>query len=268
MLVFYGYSASAAGIVKAQESAQHALELDPSLPEAHASLGYVKFMWSWEWPAAELEFRRAIELDANYVPAHHWYALYLASMGRTIEADREIRTALSLDPFSSAVQSAAAYIHYFARDYDTAIQECGIVLRRDPNFAVAHSVLGLAYEGKKQYDPAISEFRIAEDLTGGHGVYYQGMLGHAYAVAGSSPSARKILADLNAKAIEGNYSSQTSKATIYAGLGEKENAMDALERARDQNDASLIWLRVDSRFDSLRAEPRFLEFLKMQGWTP
>jgi len=268
MLVFYGYSSSTAGIVKPEEAAQHALELDPSLAEAHASLGYVKFMWTWEWPAAEREFRRAIELDASYVPAHHWYALYLASMGQSQEADREIRAALNLDPFSSVVQSAAAYVRYFARDYDTAIDECHLVLQRDPNFVVAHAVLGLAYEGKKQYASAISEFLRAEELSGGRGAYNKGLLGHAYAMSGSGTDARKMLADLNAMAIEGNYAGQTSKATIYAGLGEKENALDALEHARDQNDASLIWLNVDSRFDSLRAEPRFQELLKAQGWLP
>lgn len=268
MLVFYGYSASAAGIAKAEEAAHHALELDPLLSEAHASLGYVNFMWTWEWPAAEREFRRAIELNANYVPAHHWYALYLASMGRHAEADREIRTALDLDPVSSVILSAAGYVHYFAGQYDTAIQECQMVLQHDSSFAVAHSVLGLAYEGKGDYAQAISEFRKVDELTGGHVVFYKGQLGHAYAMARNVKGARKILADLNAMAMEGNYASQTSKAMIYAGLGEKENALVALARARDQNDASLIWLRVDSRFDWLRAEPRFQELLQAQGRLP
>jgi TolB-like protein/tetratricopeptide (TPR) repeat protein len=268
MLVFYGYSASAAGIIKAQESARRALELDPSLAEAHASLAYLKFMWTWEWPSAESEFRRALELDANYVPAHHWFALYLASMGRRAEADQEIHTALTLDPFSSVLQSAAGYIHYFGRDYDVAIQECQTVLARDSRFAVAHSVLGLAFEGKGQFAQAIDEFRKVEELTGGNIAFYKGPLGHAYAMAGNERGARKMLAELNEMAVEGNYASQTSKATIYAGLGEKENALDALERARDQNDASLIWLGVDPRFDSLRRESRFQALLRAQGRLP
>jgi TolB-like protein/Tfp pilus assembly protein PilF len=268
MLVFYGYSSSAADIVRAEESAHRALELDSSLAEAHASLAYVDFMWTWEWSSAEQEFRRAIELDANYVPAHHWYALYLASMGRRAEADREIRTALNLDPLSSVAQSAAGYVHYFARDYDTAIRECRNVLRRDPDFSAAHSVLGLSYEGKRQYSEAIAEFRKVEELSGGHGTFYKGLLGHAYAVAGNPYAAKKVLGDLDTMAIEGNYASQTSKAIIYAGLGEKQSALDALDRARDQNDASLIWLGVDSRFDLLRSEPRFQEFLRAQHRSP
>jgi TolB-like protein/Flp pilus assembly protein TadD len=268
MLVFYGYSSSASGIVRAEESAHRALELDPSLAEAHASLAYVNFMWTWEWSSAEREFRRAIELDANYVPAHHWYALYLASMGRRAEADREIRTAVNLDPLSSTAQSGAGYVHYFARDYDLAIQECQSVLQRDPDFSVAHSVLGMAFEGKGQYAQAISEFRKADELIGGHGSFYKGLLGHAYAVDGNSQAAQKMLADLDAMAIKGNYASQASKAIIYAGMGEKENALDALERARDQNDASLIWLGVDSRFDLLRSEPGFQELLRAQHRTP
>ena len=265
MLIFYGYSGNAGSIAKAGESAHHAVQLDPSLAEGHASLGYVDFMWTWEWPSAENEFRRAIELDANYVPAHHWYALYLASMGRHAEADREIRTALNLDPFSSAVQSAAAYVHYFARDYDRSIQECQAVLQRNPDSLAAHSVLGLGYEGIGQYPQAISEFRKLDELTGGHLPYYKGLLGHAYAVAGNTQGARKTLGDLNAMAIQGTYASQTAKATIYTGLREKANALDALDRASDQNDASLIWLGVDPRFDPLRAEPRFQQMLKAQG---
>ena len=268
MLVFYGYSASAASITKAEESAQHALELDPLLAEAHASLAYLNFMWTWEWPAAEREFRRAIELDANYVPAHHWYALYLASMGRHAEADQEIRIALDLDPFSAVLQSAEGYVHYFARQYDKTIHECQTVLQHNPSFVVAHSVLGLGYEGKGEYAQAIAEFRKVDELTGGHVPFYKGELGQAYAMARNVKAARKILADLNAMAVEGNYASQTSKATIYVGLREKENALVALERAQDQDDASLIWLRVDSRFDWLRAEPRFQELLKAQGRLP
>jgi TolB-like protein/Flp pilus assembly protein TadD len=268
MSVFYGYSSSAAGIVKAQEAAQHALQLDPSLAEAHASMAYVNFMWAWEWTAAEHEFRRALELDANYVPAHHWYALYLASMGRHAEADREIRTALSLDPYSSAVQTAAGYVHFFGRDYDTAILECQLVLKRDPAFGVAHSVLGLAYEGKGQYAQAIAEFRTVDQASGGHVPYYKGPLGHAYAMSGDLKSARKMLAELDQMAVEGSYASQTSKAIILVALGEKENALDALERARGQNDASLIWLTVDSRFDPIRSEPRFQKILQAQERFP
>ena len=148
------------------------------------------------------------------------------------------------------------------------LPDCKVSVSVLRSAAVAHAVLGLAYEGKKQYASAISEFHKAEELSGGRGANYKGLLGHAYAVAESGTDARKMLAELNAMAIEGNYAGQTSKATICAGLGEKENALDALEHARDQNDASLIWLNVDSRFDSLRAEPRFQELLKAQGWFP
>jgi adenylate cyclase len=268
MSVFYGYSSSAAGIVKAEEAAHQALELDPTLAEAHASLAYVDFMWTWEWVSAESEFRRALELDSNYVPAHHWYALYLASMGRHGEADREIRTALNLDPYSSAVQTAAGYVHFFGRDYDKAILECQIVLKRDPAFGVAHSVLGLSYEGKGQYGQAISEFRLVDEATGGHVPYYKGPLGHAYAMAGDLKSARKMLAELDQMAVQGSFASQTSKAMVYVALGERESALDALERARDQNDASLIWLIVDPRFDPIRTEPRFQKLVRAQGRFP
>ena len=268
MLVSNGFSSGTAGIVKAEESAQHALQLDPSLAEAHASLAYVNLMWTWEWPAAEREFRRAIELDANYVPAHHWYAFYLASMGRHAEADEEIRTALKLDPSSATIQSAAAYLHYFARQYDSAIQECQAALRRDPGLVVARSVLGLSYEAKAQYPQAVAEFRKVDELVVGRVPAYRGQLGHAYALAGNLHAARQMLAEIDQMAMEGSGANQFSKAVIYAGLGEKQNALQALERAQDQNEASMLWLKVDSRFDSLREEPRFRGLINGRGRVP
>ena len=266
-LLFYGYSNDLASMMRAKDAAEKALKLDDSLPEAHAALGYVEFMWTWEWPEAEKEFRRAIEIDQNYVSAHHWYALYLAAMGRAIEADREIRFAETLDPLSPIVHTAAAFVHYYDRKYDVAIEECGAVLARDPNFIVAHAVLGMAYERKRMYDAALAEFRKTLDLSN-QNLPYKSYLAHTLAGMGESAKAEEVLAELDDSAKRGIFVGQYNKALIYEALGEKDKAFEALGRARQQNDASMIWLGVDPRFDGLRSDVRFQALLSNRNKLP
>lgn len=264
MLVFYGYFRGAAGVLNAKAAADSALERDDSLAEGHAALAYVNFMWLWDWPAAEREFRRATELGPNYAPAHHWYALYLAAMGRQREAIEEISLARRLDPLSPNVKTAVGYVYYFARQYDQSIKECQEVLRQAPDFMVAHAVLGLAYEGKGNYANAITELQRAIELSGDRTSAYLGWLGHAYALSGRRADAEKILNELDDLARHG-FLGSSHRAVIYAGLGEQDKALQFLHDARDQDDAALIWLRVDPHYDPLRANAGFQELVKVQG---
>jgi TolB-like protein/DNA-binding winged helix-turn-helix (wHTH) protein/Tfp pilus assembly protein PilF len=267
MLMFYGYFRGAAGVLYAKAAADKALERDDSLAEAHAALAYVNFMWTWDWPAAEREFQRATELDQNYSLAHHWYALYLAAMGRRQESIEEIKMAQKLDPQSANVNTAAAYLRYFARQYDQAISESQTVLNANPDFMVAHAVLGLAYEGKGATDKAIAEFQRAIEISGDRTSVYLGWLGHAYAVSGRRPEAEKILEELDDAAKQG-FMGLSHKAVIYAGLGEREKAIACLRGAREQQDAALIWLKVDPHYAALRDDPNFQELLKEKEITP
>lgn len=263
-LLFYGYSNDVAAMMKAQQAAEQALKLDDSLAEAHAALGYVYFMWTWQWPEAEREFRRAIELDQNYVSAHHWFALYLVAMGRAEQADQEIRAAETLDPVSPIVRTARAYVHYFNRDYDKSIQECAAVLQANPNFVVAHAVLGMAYEGKGATASAVTEFTRALDLSN-QNLTYKTYLARAYARGGNQSGAAEILADLDDRAKQGVFVGQYNKALVYDALGDRNKAVESLAHAREQNDANMIWLRVDPRWDSLRDDPRFAERFRSLG---
>ena len=253
MLAFYGYAPGRDTLNRGRVAALKALELDDSLPEAHAAMAYGNFMWWWEWPDAERDFLRAIQLNANYTPAHHWYALFLAAMGRQEESLEQIRLAQELDPRSLIVRSAAAYIYYFARQNDAAIEECRTALAADSHFVVAHYVLGLAYEAEKDYPQAIQEFQQAVDSSGRPGSYLAA-LGHAYAVSGNRRAAEAILAELNARA-EQQYVGPSAQATVWAGLGDKAQAIQWMQRAGQNNDAALIWMGVDPRWDTLRSDP-------------
>jgi TolB-like protein/DNA-binding winged helix-turn-helix (wHTH) protein len=262
---FYGYSPGSATILNAQTAAQKAIQLDNSLAEGHAAMAYLNFMWLWDWATAEREFQQAIQLNRNYAPAHHWYALYLAVMSRKPEAVSEIKLAQRLDPVSPIVNTAVGFVSFFNRDYDDAIKDCKAVLEHEPNFPVAHNVLGRAYDAKGMHDQAIAELeRLAQLSESSGNLAY---LGHAYAASGRQADAKRILDKLFEKARQGIFVGLSGPALIYAGLGDKENAILYLQRAADQNDANLIWLRVEPAYDGLRSDTRFQNVLRRQGAT-
>ncbi|HEV3235723.1 MAG TPA: winged helix-turn-helix domain-containing protein [Gemmataceae bacterium] len=257
LLVFYGYMDGSTGIVRAKDAAEQAVATDETLAEGHAALAYVDFMWLWDWNTAELEFHRSIDLDQNYVPAHQWYALYLAARERPQEAIEQIQVAEILDPRSMIVKTAAGWIYYFSRQPELARAKCLSALALDPNFMVAHAVEGLSYEESGQYDSAIAEFKKALDLSAIRQQTYLGYLGHAYAVSGRQAQAKSILGELDQLGSSGVRVDQINKAVIYAGLNEKAEALQAVKQAKAQNDGGVILLRVNPQFDNLRSEPGF-----------
>ena len=268
LLIYYGYLPGREGIPKARAAAKKAVELDDNLAECHASLGYVDFMWDLDWRGAEKQFQRAIELDDSYAPAHHWYALLLAALGRRDASLDQIRQAQQLDPLSPIVATAAAYISYFARDYGAADRLSESVLQRDPNFMVAHTVLGLAREQEGQPEFAIAEFQKALTLSGSRPAVDLDYLGHAYAVAGKRAEAEAVLAELDAEVKPGGASPVYRAATLVA-LGRKNEAMDALEEGSAPGaGGEPEWLNVDPRFEALRSDPRFQTLLRAQGFVP
>jgi TolB-like protein/DNA-binding winged helix-turn-helix (wHTH) protein/Flp pilus assembly protein TadD len=265
-LMFYGFMPGAEGIPKARAAAMKAVELDGSLAEGHASLAYVYFMWEWNWAAAEREFHRAIQLDGNYVTAHHWYALYLAALGRAQESLAQIRQARELDPFSPIVAAASGYVAYFARQNDQAAAESEAALQKDPDFMAAHAVLGLASEAQGDYHKAILEFEKTLQLSSVRPGAYLDYLGHAYAISGNRAEAEKILAELKDQAKSGR--TPAYQAPTLIALGEKDQALEVIEEGFEKRADGLIWLKVDPRLDGLRADPRFQYLLRRAGLTP
>jgi TolB-like protein/DNA-binding winged helix-turn-helix (wHTH) protein/tetratricopeptide (TPR) repeat protein len=260
LMVFYGFTDGSSGITGARESAEKAIMLDERLAEGHAALAYVNFMWRGNWPEAEKEFRRAIELNENYSAAHHWFALYLSAVGRPDEAIEEIKTAETLDPRSPAVKSAAGWVYYFARQPRLSANECLSALQLNPNFMVAHAVLGLSYEERGQYEQAITEFRRSIELAGFQQPTYLGYLGHAYAASGRRDAAKEVVHELD-ESSKVTHVGQWNKAVIYAGMKDKDRAFEALLASSAENDGSNVWLGVNPELDNLRSDPRFAELL-------
>jgi adenylate cyclase len=240
-------------VVKEKEFAQKALELNPELAEAHLSLA-VALGGAFDWRNAQIEFDRAIELNPNLAWAYEVYAWFLGGLGRLDEAIAKDKKAIELDPLNSFFQSALAYYLYHARRYDDAIVQVRKTLELDLTSTLAHHLLGCCLLWKGDTAGAIAEFQRSKTVVAG--AWYQGLLGYAYAISGDRPKVEQILSELEEMA-KHQYVSSTAFAMIYLGLGEKEKALDWLEKCYQDQESACWYLTVDPIYDSVRNEPRF-----------
>jgi len=250
--------------VEARKAAVKALELDPTLGEAHASLGFFTFLYDWDWLKTEVEFKRAIDLSPNYAQAHHWYSIYLAHMGRHEEAIQEAQLAQRLDPLSLLMNQTAGLVLCVARQYDRAMEELRKVIDMDANYAAAHGTLGLVYARKGKCEQAIEEFEKVASLAGLHpGVTtsLKALTAFAYAVSHRTDKARALVDEISSQPTASAY----LLATIYASLGEHDRALDWLDRAYADRDVQVVSLKVDPAFDPLRPTTRFQELVARLG---
>lgn len=247
---------------KAKAAAIRALELDETLAEAHVSLGRVFASYDWDWTSAEKEYKRAIELNPRYATAHQWYGGYLSVVGHSNEAIAERKRALELEPLSLIINFELGLSYYYARDYDRAIEQFQKTLELDQYFPAAHNFLPAAYEQKGMYKEAIDEFKQSIPLTR-RGESMAG-LGHVYAVSGRRGDAGILLGELK-QTFGREYLPASNIALIYAGLNEKDQAFDWLNKAYEQRAFQLQWINLDPRWDNLRSDPRFQEILRRMG---
>ena len=248
---------------RARDAATKALELDPSLAEAHTSLAYYNLYHAWNWVEAENEFKKAIELNPNYATAHDWYSYYLMAMGRFDEARKEVNRAHELDPLSITISTDIGFNYYYRRNYDEAINQLRATLATSPNFPLAHLWLGRAYQQKKMYGEAIDEFNKTDAALPGWVVTIAG-IGHAYGEWGHHDEAKQVLVRLNQMTRE-KYVTPYGVALVYAGLGDKDQAFAWLNNAVAGRSHWLVWLNRDPRWDRLRSDPRFGDLKKRVG---
>jgi len=248
---------------RAKTAAMKALEIDDAIPEAHASLGWAKLTLDWDWPGAEKEFKRSIELNPNYATAHEWYGEYLTTAGRGDEARASMKRAQEIEPASLPISVAVASTFYYTRQYDQAIDQCRRALLMDPQFKGAHVFLGRALEQKESYAEAIAELKQALQLSEGDSNELAA-LGQAYAQSGNRAEAQKTLGELKQRSAR-TYVQPMWIAAIYAALGDKEEAINWLRQAVGDRSVWLIYLRVEPSFDSLRQDPRFTDLVRQAG---
>jgi serine/threonine-protein kinase len=249
---------------KAKEAARKALEIDAALGEAHASLAFTNTFYDWDWPAADREFKRAIELNPNYAVAHEWYALYLFVVGRFDESIEEAELALELDPLSLIISCVVGITYHFARRYDESIAQHRKTLEKDPYFLLASTYISLPLAECGMYDDAIEVMKRVESLAAGN-AYTLGYFGLAYGMAGRKDKAREMLANLDELAKE-RYVSPIHYAHVFFGLDEKDKALEYLEKAYDERNPMLTLAKNGAPWaDPMQSDPRYQSLLKKIG---
>ena len=247
---------------KARVTALRALALDESLADAHASLAMIKENYDYDWPGAEKEFRRALELDPQYAIAHQWYAEFLSWQGRFPEAFAESEQARQLDPISLIGATDRASILYESRQYDSALKQWRSVLDLDPTYDHAEHLMIPAYLQLGRYDDAVTEIERWE--AAGESPWMWGWKAAVYARAGHPDEARRALAKL--EQTSGSPANRAVTLLIaYLGTDQKERALELLQQMYAEHSNAVVQIKVDPMFDPLRNDPRFKDLLRRLG---
>ena len=247
---------------KGRASAARALELDPNLSEAHASLGFIHMYYDWDFPAAESEFRKAIALNPSLAIAHQNYGMFLASMLRPAEAIREMNTARTLDPLSVQIATNRGFVLYYDRDYDDAAKALQDAIAMNPKAAGPHFWLARVLQAQRNYPEAVAEYR--KGVVSAWPPALSG-LGYMYGAIGQRPQALNVLHEIDGMA-QKQFVTPYAAALVYLGLGEKEKTLSLLRQCYEERSNWLVWLLKDPRWDPMRAEPRFQEIVRKVGF--
>ena len=265
MLGAWGIMPPGESFPRARAAARRAIEIEETLAEPHATLGYLKTVYERDWAGAEREFRRSVELNSDYGRAHHWFAFYFQTVGLESEALASIGRAWELDPFSPVINAEVAYFSVFARQYERGVREALKAIEVDPEGPSAYRTLARAYalQGKPGESAAAVEqsLRLSQrapiPLSEG---------GASLAVVGRKEEARKLLEELLNRA-ENEYIFPALPALIYACLDEKDRAFEYYEKAIEERSLVASWLR-DPLLDGIRSDPRFRRLLERIGLEP
>jgi len=266
LLARWGFMPGNTAFPQAKAAALRAVQLDDDLAEAHTALAVIKHYYDLDWPGAEEDYKRAIALNPNYPLAHDWYAILLTLRGRFEEAIAQVRWSERLDPLSLITSSQAGWVFYFAREYDRGIEAGRKGLELDPNHVPSHLYLGWSYEAKGMYPEAIGQYQKCMALSPG-ATAFKSFLGHAYAVSGRRKEAEQVLDELKARSGR-DYFFPARLAAIDVALGNNDEAFALLDKALEERDISVTFIKVEPQFDPVRSDPRFKDLLRRVGLTP
>lgn len=258
-LGYWNYLSPDASFPKAITAARRAIELDPRRPDAYATLGFARLYYNRDWAGSERAFRRAIELDSTYAPAHERYAYLLTVLGRSREARAEIGQATQLAPLSLAAATDAGFVYFYNGWFREARTQLESVLLRNPGSPGAHFWLGRLDQGEGETSAALTEYESSGNLR--QWVPTIAGVGYLHGVRGERRQARLVLATLDSLA-RTRYVSPYAVALVYASLGERDAAFAALNHAIDERTNWVVWLARDRRWDPLRLDPRFAKLLE------
>jgi tetratricopeptide (TPR) repeat protein len=247
----------------ARTSAKRAMELEPGFAEAHLALGDVRRMLEWDWRGAELAYAQAIALNPSQENAHRRYSVLLASVGRRAEAIREAERACDMDPLCLIVGVSSALVQYLVGEYHGAIERCRRTMDLDPQFLPAQRLLAAALLQLGRARDALEGLE-AVHAAAPHDPIATAWLAHAKAVTGDRTGALDRLAHLR-KLGRSRYLSPFHTALAHAGLGDADEAFEALEQATVEADPALAYLVAEPRFEPLRSDPRYARLVDLLG---
>jgi tetratricopeptide (TPR) repeat protein len=250
---------------EADAAIRRALELDPNLAEAHASLGQWRFYYDWNWTGSEQAFKRAIELNAGSVSGHQQYGRSLAFLGRYGDALTELKRARELDPLSIIANAYLGQLYFFQRQYDRAAEQLELARRLNPNHALVRHNMGELYLAEGRFAEAVAEFDKSIGTSDEPSAHYLAMLGCAYARANRREEAIETLRQLTRRSEKGLVSA-FDMGSLYIALGDKEQALAWLERGYEQRDYWLAQLKAWPWFDPLLSDRRFQNLLRRMNW--
>jgi TolB-like protein/Tfp pilus assembly protein PilF len=264
LLGYRGAFPSKEALSQAKTAALKAIELDSTLAEPHTSLAFIAETYEWDWASSEREYKRALELNPNDSRAHHFYASYLTYVGRFDEGIAEEKRARELDPLSLPVNNALAGRFLAAGRSQEALYQARATLDLDPNFAPVHQTFGWLYLKGGKPEEAVQEFRRALQLSGSNDIYLRSDLAFACAATGKRDEAEKALADF-ISLHEHGLAPSGSIGIVYGALGETDKAFTWLDKAYQERDPELTYIKVGRRFDPLRRDPRLQQLSHRMG---
>jgi len=259
----FGFETPREMFPKAKVAALQALQLDSTLPEAHTSLGFISLFYDWDWPAADREFRSALSLDSTYTPALLYHGWYNVAVGRIDAAVSDLERARAIDPLSLILNTRLGTMLFLARRYDAALTQLSRTLALDSSYDLAHAALARVYIQLRQCDRAQLELHRRTRMVAPY--YESSALGYAAGACGHQGEATRTLEQLHAIRQRGQYVSPAVVASIYLGLGDKDQAFAWLDRALDDRTWSMFILRVDPMLDHLRDDPRYTRLIQRVG---
>jgi eukaryotic-like serine/threonine-protein kinase len=245
---------------RVRAAAEHALRLDGTLAEAHALLGYIKGTQDWRWTEAEQELQRTIALRPSYARAYEAYGHILMIQGHADAAIAAMTRARDLDPLSDLINANLGWFYYLARRYQEALAWSRRLVELDPKLVAAHYNLGMVYGQIGRHSEAVAAFQAARDLDPTNWPT-SALLCHEYASGGDRERAQQLLPELMQQAMQGRLDPAWI-GLIYTALGDKDHAFIWLEKAYRLNSDTLLFLKVDPKYDSLHSDPRYSDMVK------
>ncbi len=249
---------------KAKAAALRAIEIDDTLAEAHAVLGFTIFWYEWDWAAAEAHYRRGLELDPRSVDLHYHYAHFLSNLGRHEQALTVIKLARDLDPLNFTINAVEGQILFFAGKADEALERLNDTIDLNPNFWLTHLFISRVYSQKGMHTEAIEAATKAKETSDGNAEAVA-LIGYELARSGEQKKARAVLEELRQMS-KTRYVPPYNFALVFNGLGEREKALDYLEKAFAEKNALMVFLKVEPKWNNLRSEACFIDLMRRMNF--